>query len=457
MTTTLEQLGELVAIGEPDAAEQERVRLHMTDSIAAWIAASEAEEGARILAFGASGRKPVFLGTNSLDEIVRRVGVTRSSEIDDIHLQSCVTPGAVVVQTALALARDCGATPQTVAAAIWAGYEIAVRLGVAVQGAKILYRGIWPTYLLAPIAAAAVVARLLGLDSLSCANALGAALAMASGGVGAPADHLARFLQAGLAARAGVTAALAAREGVAADRTLLDGDWFARVHGIELDRAAVRPNERLGTMLQLSIKPYCAAKQTIAAIDGFRQVLARGRAADDITDIRVMTPPIYAKMIGHRECAQRIGRITSVAYQLALAALAPDRLAEVKRTNLSDEPKVATFMQRVSVTPEEALMAYFPRTWPARLEVHFQDGSVDSVLVSEAKGDPARPFVASDVDAKFRALTEPVLGRDESGRLLASCRAALESVDGLEVMLTGLSSLAARLRGADRQTGDAQS
>lgn len=444
--TILEQLGELVAEGEPEPGERERIRLHMIDSIAAWVAASEAEEGSRILSFGRRGRKPAFPGESSLDEITRRVAITRSSEIDDIHMPSCVTPGAVVVQTALALAKDCAATPETVMAAIWAGYEIVTRLGMAVQGARILYRGVWPTYLLAPVAAAAVVARLLRLDPLGCANALSIAVSMASGGVGAPADHLVRFLQAGLAARAGATAALAASEGVGADTTLLNGDWFTRVHGIEFDAAFIKPSEGLGATRQLSIKPWCAAKQTIAAIDGFRQILARGRAAAEISDVRVMVPPSYAKMIGHHDCAHRVGRITSVACQLALAALAPDRLTEVKRTDLSTDPDMAAFMRRVSVAPAEELMEHFPQTWPARLEVRFVDGAVDTVLVTQAQGDPGRPLTPADIDAKFRALAVPVLGSDKSSRLLGFCKAAFDSGPELHVLLDALDSLALRLR-----------
>ena len=50
-------------------------------------------------------------------------------------------------------------------AAIIAGYEVMTRLGRAIDGPTILYRGIWPTYFAAPFGVAAVVARLLQLDA----------------------------------------------------------------------------------------------------------------------------------------------------------------------------------------------------------------------------------------------------------------------------------------------------
>ena len=54
--------------------------------------------------------------------------------------------------------------PDDLAAAIVAGYEAMIRLGAAIDGPSVLYRGIWPTYFAAPFGAAAVAARLFRLD-----------------------------------------------------------------------------------------------------------------------------------------------------------------------------------------------------------------------------------------------------------------------------------------------------
>src|SRR6202012_3782677 len=74
--------------------------------------------------------------------------------------------------------------PDEVASAIWAGTEIATRLGLAVDGPQILYRGIWSTYLAAPVAAAAAASRLMGLNEARTANALSLAVMLMAGGVG---------------------------------------------------------------------------------------------------------------------------------------------------------------------------------------------------------------------------------------------------------------------------------
>ena len=114
-------------------------------------------------------------------------------------------------------------------AAILAGYEAMTRLGRAIDGPAILYRGIWPTYFAAPFGIAAVAARLFRLDARQTANALALALTFAAPGVGHHnAATTSRWLAVGNAARNGLAAAQAAQAGFTSDLNLLDGDFPGR-------------------------------------------------------------------------------------------------------------------------------------------------------------------------------------------------------------------------------------
>src|SRR5262249_2953178 len=146
-------------------------------------------------------------------------------EIDDIHLASMTTPGAIVIPAALTLASAMPtANADDATAAILAGYEAMIRLGHAIDGPTALYRGIWPTCFAAPFAAAAVAARLRKLDADATANALALALTLAAPGVGHHnAATGARWFAAGNAARNGLNAAHAAEHGFTADRALIEG------------------------------------------------------------------------------------------------------------------------------------------------------------------------------------------------------------------------------------------
>ena len=132
--------------------------MHAADAIGAWIAATATEEGRLLLAF----RQP---GAALPDRLAINCALARLSEIDDIYPGAMITPGAIVVPAALTIA---AALPELdkgeLEAAIIAGYEAMIRLGAAIDGPSVLYRGIWPTYFAAPFGVAAVAARLMRLD-----------------------------------------------------------------------------------------------------------------------------------------------------------------------------------------------------------------------------------------------------------------------------------------------------
>lgn len=442
--TILDQMAEWVAARGNDslpANARERLSVHLLDTIGAWLAGRETDDGKKLarLESAPSQRVPV-LAPQALDRVALGVATTRLTEIDDIHMPSCTTPSSVVIPTALLMAQHLQQhNPLAFARALSAGYGVMTRFGVAVAGPTLLPRGIWPTCLAAPICAAAVASRLLGLTAEKIADALGIALAMSSGAPGRPAGTTPRWLLLGLAARAGCTSALAASEGYAGDRTLLDGDWLMRTHGIKCQPQPLLDDAQgNGAAEHLSLKPYCAAKQTIAAIDAFQDLLRLKISPADIVAVRVAVPPSYAEMIGHRNAASRVGRITSAAYQLALAAYRPDELENVARPNLAGDPEIAAFLARVEVASESSLEQHYPQRWPARVEVVLKDGRTETKQVLDARGDPGR---AEDVDAraKFHRLADPAVGKPKADDLEAACLAATRDDSALATVCAKMS------------------
>ncbi len=396
------------------AEETEALGIHVLDALGAMIAGRATPEGAALarLAAGGDGRPGAF-AAGTIDDVAVRSATARLTEIDDIHLPSCTTPGSVVVPVALTMAaRIGGIHAARFAAAVAGGYEVLTRLGRAIGGPEILYRGVWPTYFAAPAAAASVTARLLGLSADRTVHALALALVATSGASGHwGSGWSGRWLVLGQAAHAGCTAALAAAEGYTGDAELLDGDWLRRTHGIEHDSGVM--TEGLGevsVLASLSIKPYCSAKQAIAAIYGLRGILSQGVAADDIRRVRVGVPPQYRAMIGHGVTdGDRLSSIVSAPYQLALIAYAPDGLHDIARTRLADDARIRAFTAKVEVVGDDGLAAYYPERWPARVEVETAAGRW-SELVLDAPGDPGRRFDAEQARAKFGIYAAPALG-----------------------------------------------
>ena len=403
------------------AAQHERLRLHLTDTVIAAVAGASIPEGQALRAVG---------GDNDLaSQIGRQAAAARLTEIDDIHLASCTTPSAGIVPIALRLATHLRQfDPDEVASAIWVGTELTVRLGLAINGPQVLYRGIWPTYLAAPVGAAAAAARMLRLDETRTAHALSLALMLVAGGVGrihgAPSGRW--FLYAN-AVTGGIAAALAARAGYTGDAELLDKSWLADTHGLALElevlTGALGENSVYSA---LSMKPFCSAKQCIAAVEAFRALRQEGLHIDAIEKVRVRVPKAYATMISTRAVpGARQSTMVSAAHQLALAALAPQRLYDVDRSAPHADAAVAELAAKIEIVPDVALEEFYPQHWPAEVEVA-AGGQTFQRRVVEAVGDPVHPLDRAAVNDKAHRVLDPLLGAARVDEWLSLCQGALD-------------------------------
>ncbi len=431
--TTIQRLAEFVAgaeIGAQPPALADCVRLHLFDTLVAGLAGGGTSEARAITATVGrtmtAGDVPV-LGSGittslPLAALASCVAV-RCTEIDDIHIASCTTPGSVVVPTALAVAwRKPLIEPEWFLSALLVGYEVMARFGRAADGPFILYRGIWPTYLSSTLGAAATTVRMLGLSAEQTAHALAAAVTLTAGAAGRIHGLSSRWLTLGCGVQNGILAALAAAEGHRGDPRLLDGGRV-QVGGADVDAGKLLSG--LGSafeMERVSFKPYCAAKQATGAIYAFLRLLDRGGFDPSaIERVTVFVPSYYAAMIDHPELpGDRVDSIVGVQYQLALAAHHPEALADIHRMPIHDDADTRAFMGKVAVQVDEALQAHYPEAWPARVEVQ-AGGRREALEVLHVKGDPSDPFGWDDVTGKATRVLGGGAARQIEG-LAVACR-----------------------------------
>jgi 2-methylcitrate dehydratase PrpD len=394
----------------------------VADTIGAWIAASATPEGRALLAF--HGKE-----ASLTERLTVNCALARLSEIDDIHLAAMITPGSIVVPAALTIAAAGGeANAAETAAAIAAGYEAMVRLGVAIDGPTVLYRGIWPTYFAAPFGVAATSARLIGLDAARTAQALAIALTSASPGVGHHTTATtARWLAVGYAASRGWQAACAARAGFTADVRIVDSDFLKSIYALSPDARVLGEGFAELALHRVSFKPWCAARQTMAATQALKEILAEGVRAESIERVEVAVLPPHFKMTNHGVTAgDRSSYLTSLPYQLAAAALAPDAAYSLVPPAGAPSSQIAAFMARIDVRPDDRLLAAgYPDAWPARVTV-IAEGAQHERTVLHVPGDPDRPFAQNDLKEKFVGLLAPILG---SGGAEAMFSRALAAID----------------------------
>jgi 2-methylcitrate dehydratase PrpD len=426
--TALENLGAFVAAGvrgRVTGSVQELLALHVTDTVAAWVAASATSDAKHLEKLHAV--LPRSAGDPSHDIAVNCAKV-RLSEVDDIHLAAMITPGSIVVPATLSMAATMpGADVTALREAIVVGYEAMVRLGLAFDGPTILYRGIWPTYIAAGFGVAASASRLLGLTEEQTTNALALSLSLSPPGVaGTNAETTSRWIAAGASARNGWFAAKAAQAGFTSDKNFLDGKFFANVFGIETRISALTQGLGNGFLLNdVSFKPWCAARQTMAATQAFREILAEGVDANAITSIDVGCPPPFLRMIDHGiHENDRLSKLTSMPYQLAIAAFNPKAAYDITQSNALSALERA-LMDKVKVSADERLMAGFPAVWSARVRVQAGD-IVKEKILSHVPGDPARPFDAKAVAQKFHAMADNLVGAALVDELIATTRVVLD-------------------------------
>jgi 2-methylcitrate dehydratase PrpD len=159
-------------------------------------------------------------------------------DFDDTHAGGLVHPSAVTVPVALALGEQTGARGTEMITALVAGLEVTCRLGAAVPHG-FHTRGLHATSMCGVIGAAVTAGRLLGLDEIRLAHAVGIAASGASGlleFLHSPAGT--KQLHPGTAAANGILAARLAAAGATGPAGAIDGEYglFRTMTGRDPDR-----------------------------------------------------------------------------------------------------------------------------------------------------------------------------------------------------------------------------
>jgi 2-methylcitrate dehydratase PrpD len=435
-----------VAFDRFSPATIEPIEVHLFDSLGALIAGIKTNE-LKVhfeLMKGLSrddtrARSPgvhAFLSAPLPQALFLTCVTTRLTEVDDIDLLSCTTPSSIVVPTALCLASSNSVSGRRFYESLAVGYDVITRLGAAVDGPEILYRGVWPTYLCGPIGSAAVCSKLLGLTLEKTREALAIALTLTSGLAGRIKSGLtSRWLTLGWSVQSGLSAALAAAQGFCGDSTLLDG-LFPSVLGLRLDSGFLLKG--LGQEFKvekIALKPFCTARQALASVEAFQTLLSQHRFdPEGIEGIDVEVPEQYRQMIDRAAFPDdRLSSITSLQYQMAMAAFYSEDLFDIHRDILRDEQRVHRLMQKIRIRPSPKFTAMFPQRWPGKVSVQVAGQSLEQEVLIP-RGDPVRPLTWQELEQKVGFISKGHLGTADAANLGAWVRRVKEAKDFAELL-----------------------
>jgi 2-methylcitrate dehydratase PrpD len=342
-------------------------------------------------------------------------------EVDDIFRDGIYHPGAPTIPAALALAQARRASGEAFLRAVIVGYEISTRIGAAMGRAH--YRYWHNTGTIGCFGAAAAAAELLQLDRNRFAHAL-ATVATFSAGLQQAfrMDSMSKPLHAGRAAEAGVTAALAAAEGVIGSRDVMEGEaGYGRAMGDSPDwEKALATLGHDFHITRMTFKNHACCGHTFAAIDGALAVQSKlGVTARDIERVRVGTYRAGLEVAHYEDPNTPAEARFSLKYVVASALTHGSvRLAAFEPARLAD-PVTRELMRRVDVAIDPELDATFPGQRAARVSIAARDGRRAEHYQPTRKGDPDAPLSDRELEEKYLELAAPVIGEPGARALLA--------------------------------------
>jgi 2-methylcitrate dehydratase PrpD len=383
-------------------------------------------------AAGAVYAKSTLIGTNSRAPAGTAALVNGTAghafELDDVHDESLLHPGTVVVPAALAVCEDIGGSGADLLTAIIVGYELIARVGLGVGSLAHMMGGFHSTGTNGVFGAAASAARLLGLDTERTADAFGVAGSLAGGIMEfSQSGGMIKRLHAGRAAEGGVLAAYLAAEGFTGPHTVLEG-----VYGYCATFSTKPEPERLLAGLgeryaieEITVKPYACCSDQHGTIDCIAEIRAKtGIGPEQVKRIVVHT---YDKVI-KQNASREWPSVMSAQYSVVFTAAATffHDLGD-PRSYVAEkiaDPRVAALAAKVELVQDPRFQALYPRAMPTRIEIETVSGEKFLAETLCAKGHFKNAMSAAEVEAKFRKLTAGVLSP-------AQIDGAIESIDDL--------------------------
>jgi len=394
--TLTEELIELIESKPITDADLEAAAWLMLDGLANTVGGTNSPQG-RILTewFRAEpadlNRTTLWLG-----------GLMHILEVDDLHRQSVVHPGCVVIPAAVATGLREGASGRQLLEAVLKGFEACTRLGNSVGPTH--YR-IWHnTATCGPFGGAYAAGSLLKLNAGQLRDALGNAGTQSSGlweflDTGAMSKHL----HAGRGGQAGALAAELAKLGFTGPPAILEGErgFYAACCPDADPRQLLAEAEGPWQLHHTSIKPWPCCRHTHPAIDAALELSGRvepeairaievgaTQAALNVCD-RPTPESLYDAKFSLQHCAA----IALLDGKVEFDAFDPPAIAHTQELRA-----------KVRVQLSEVHEARYPEAWGGEVAVQLTDGTNMVAQREHAKGDPDAPVSPQELREKAAML-----------------------------------------------------
>lgn len=344
-------------------------------------------------------------------------GITSHTfDFDDTHLKTIIHPAGPVASALLALAEHTGASGRQLIDALVLGIDVACRAGNMVYPEH-YDRGWHITGTTGVLGAAASCARLLGLNADQTQMALGIAASQPVG-LREQFGTMTKPFHPGAAARAGLMSALLAQQGFTASLKALEAPrGFAQV--VSTKQAWNEITDELGQRFEISFnsyKPFACGIVIHPSIDACVQLREQGVSAEQIERIELKVHSLVLELTGKKEPADGLAAKFSVYHGCAAGLIFGKATEDEYADDIVNRADMVALRRKVVATVDDAIDEA-----SADVTAVLADGRRVHVFVEHAIGSLERPMTDAMLEAKFRGMSDPILGAERSTQLLAAC------------------------------------
>ena len=364
---------------------------------------------------------------------------SHSIELDDTHQGGSIHLGVVMFSTAIALSE---ALPdinnEQFFCAVIAGYEVASRLGMAVQPKYHYEAGFHPTSTCGVFGAAVTAAKLLGLSEEQMLCAIGIAGSMSAGSLEFLADGAwTKRLHPGLAAQNGIQAAKLAAEGFRAPSTILEGrDGFLSSYSRNSKPELVtRDLGKDFEILHTSVKPHACCRYMQSPIDGLlalsveHNIVPAQVARLEVAVLEAGWPLVCEPPVRKYRPASVVDAQFSMPFGAAIALYYRKAGLEQFVDENFKSLEIQSLMSKVVMIKDGRIEQNFPAEWPAHVSIELKSGTKYEKYVLHPKGDPENPLSWEELASKFRSLAMQVFPGEQYKQIENSVRDMDQSKD----------------------------
>lgn len=351
-------------------------------------------------------------------------------DFDDLHAQALTHTSSVIFPAALASAEEAGGSGQDFIASFVLGFEVAVRVGMAVMPSH--YEHWHSTATNGTFGAAAAAGKNYGLDIGQYVHALGFGGTQAAGLLTyLEFGDYTKSLNPGKAAFNGVLSAMLARAGATAPPNMLENPkGYASAYSTaprlqDLVRG-LDGGPMVWEILNNMAKPFPSLSASHTAMEATLRLVADHDLQP--AAIRRIVVRTYDTVVSHfsgRRIDNPMAARLSVPYCVAACAALRSGGLDAFGPEVIRCAAVQAVLEKVEIVADPRLNALYPGALPARVEITTESGQAYENEVHHAKGSPGNPCSMNETQDKFRRLAEPAVGAAQAERIV-------DLVDGLE-------------------------